>query len=221
MKRSIGSIFVLLLIVSAAQAQMRITEWMYNGAPSNNIGEFVEFTNIGSSAIDMAGWSFDDDSHTAGSQDLSALGSVSPGESVLLTDDTAASFSTNWGLASTVKVIGGNINNLGRADEINLYDAASTLVDRLTYNDQGTGTVKGPRTNKVSANPTALTDLGTNNASRWVLSAVGDRYGSWTSVAGEIGNPGKYVDVVPEPAAIVALLTGMFTAGIIARFRRK
>jgi len=221
MKRSIGSIFVVLLIVSAAQAQMRITEWMYNGAPTSNIGEFVEFTNIGSSAIDMTGWSFDDNTRTAGSQDLSAFGTVNPGESVLFTDDTAASFSTNWGLASTVKVIGGNQNNLGRSDEINLYDAASTLVDRLTYDDQGTGTVKGPRTNKVSANPTALSDLGTNNASRWVLSAVSDRYGSYTSSLGEIGNPGKYVDVVPEPATIVVLLTGLFTIGIIARFQRR
>lgn len=34
-------------------------------------------------------------------------------------------------------------NNLGRADEINLYDGAGQLVGRLTYDDQ---TIGGPRT---------------------------------------------------------------------------
>jgi predicted extracellular nuclease len=219
MKQIIVAAFIVLFIASAAQAEMRITEWMYNGKGTNNIGEFVEFTNVGSSAIDMTGWSFDDDSRSPGSQSLSAFGTVAPGESVLLTDATIAAFRTNWGLAATVKVIGGNTNNLGRADEINLYNG-SALVDRLTYNDQASPSL-GPRTSNVSGNPISLSDLGTNNATRWVLSTTTDRYGSHTSTLGEIGNPGVYVDAVPEPATIVVLLTGMLMVGILARFRRK
>jgi predicted extracellular nuclease len=216
MKQITATAFIVLLIASAAQADIRITEWMYNGKGTSSLGEFVEFTNIGSSAINMAGWSFDDNSRTPGSQDLSAFGSVAPGESVLLTDATAADFRTNWGLAATVKIIGGNTNNLGRADEINLYNG-STLVDRLTYDDQ---TIGGPRTNNVSGNPISFSDLGTNNATHWVLSAAGDRYGSYTSALGEIGNPGVYVDV-PEPGTIVLLLSGMVVAGVLSRLRRK
>jgi predicted extracellular nuclease len=66
----------------------------------------------------------------------------SPGESVIFTEATADAFRAAWNLSSGVKVIGGSVNNLGRSDEVNLYDASSALVDRLTYNDQGTGTVK-------------------------------------------------------------------------------
>ncbi len=167
----------------------------------------------------MTGWSFDDNSRTPGSQDLSAFGTVDPGKSVLLTDDTVANFRTNWVLAATVKVIGGNTNNLGRADEINIYNG-TTLVDRLTYDDQN-NPPGGPRTNGVSGNPISLSDLGINNATHWVLSTTTDRYGSYTSTLGEIGNPGVYVDAVPEPATIVVLLTGMFMVGILSRFRRK
>jgi len=221
MKQIIVTACIVLFIASAAQAEMRITEWMYNGAASASVGEFVEFTNVGSSAIDMTGWSFDDDSRAPGTENLSAFGTVAPGESVLLTDVSDTTFRTSWGLASTVKVIGDNGTNLGRADEINLFDASSALVDRLTYNDQATPTPLGPRTNKISGNPISFSDLGTNNATRWVLSTNGDRYGSHTATTGDIGNPGVYVDVVPEPATIVTLLTGMFMMGIFSRFRRK
>ncbi len=60
-----------LLVVAtggAANAQMRITEWMYSGTGA----EFVEFTNIGASAIDLTDWSYDDDSAAAGAFVLSA-----------------------------------------------------------------------------------------------------------------------------------------------------
>jgi predicted extracellular nuclease len=221
MKQIIVTAIIVLFIASAAQAEMRITEWMYNGTATGSVGEFVEFTNVGSSAINMTGWSFDDSTRVPGSQNLSAFGTVNPGESVLLTDISDTAFRTSWGLASTVKVIGGNTDNLGRADEINLFDASNALVDRLTYDDQ---TIGGPRTNKISGNPIAFSDLGTNNATRWVLSVASptpDRYGSYVSSTGDIGNPGVYVDAVPEPSTIVVFLTGMLMAGIVARFRRK
>lgn len=67
----------------------------------------------------------------------------SQGESVIFTEATADAFRAAWNLSSGVKVIGGSVNNLGRSDEVNLYDASSARVDRLTYNEQGTDTVKG------------------------------------------------------------------------------
>jgi hypothetical protein len=223
MKQIIVTAFVVLFITSAAQAQMRITEWMYNGKGTSNLGEFVEFTNVGLSAINMSGWSFDDSTRTPGSQDLSAFGTVTSGESVILTDDTADHFRSNWGLSSSVIIIGGNTNNLGSGDEINLYDGSNALVDRLTYDyaNPPPGGPGGPRTNNVSGNPILPSDLGTNTATRWVLSVNGDAYGSHTATLGEIGNPGVYVGAVPEPATIVVLLTGMLAVGIFSRFRRK
>ena len=47
-----------------ASAQVYITEWMYNG--NGATGEYIEFTNLGATAVDFSGWSFDDDSRNAG-----------------------------------------------------------------------------------------------------------------------------------------------------------
>ncbi|HNQ23689.1 MAG TPA: carbohydrate-binding domain-containing protein [Phycisphaerae bacterium] len=181
------------LIVSlapVAAGQIVITEWMYNGAGAGSTGEYVEFTNIGSSPVNMTGWSFDDDSRIPGTISLSAFGVVVPGQSVILTDETAADFATIWGL-SGVAIVGGNTANLGRNDEINLFDAAGNLMDRLTYGDEAfPGTV---RTQNRSCNIPA-TDYGyTTPQTSWVLATAGDAYGSQTSTRGEIGSPGRII----------------------------
>jgi hypothetical protein len=105
-----------------------------------------------------------------------------------------------------LKIVGGSTQNMSRSDEINIYDGM-TLVDRLTNDHQGTGNPDGPRTQGISGNP-PLAALGANNASLWVLSSVGDSYGSIASVSGDIGNPGKFT-LVPEPAATALLATGV------------
>jgi MYXO-CTERM domain-containing protein len=202
------------LIVASTQAPSRaailITEWMYNpiGATS---GEFVEITNTGAAAVNMTTWSFDDSSRTSGSLSLSSLGSLAAGESALITELAAAAFRTEWNLAASVKVVGGSTQNLSRSDEINIYDG-TTLADRLTYDDQGSGNPDGPRTQGISGIPSSPAVLGTNNASQWVLSAAGD--GSFLSVSGDRGSPGTYV--IPEPTA--AALAGI---GLFAVMRRR
>lgn len=186
----------------SALANIRITEYLYSGAS----GEFVEFTNVGVSPIDMTGWSFDDNSRAPGSMDLSGFGIVQAGESVIMTEIDAALFRTNWSLSAGVKIIGLNANNLGRADEINIYDG-STLVDRLTYDDQ---TLGGPRTQNKSAN-TGLANLGTNVITSWSLSSVADSYGSYASTGADVANPGKYLPI-PAPGPMALLGLGLFAA---------
>jgi predicted extracellular nuclease len=187
----------LLAAVPMASAGMFITEWMYDGNAAGQ--EFIEFTNVGAVPIDMTGWSFDDDSRVPGTVDLSPFGVVQPGQSVILAESSAADFDSEWGL-SGVSIIGDNTTNLGRNDEINLFDAGGALVDRLTYGDQNyPGTI---RTKGVSGNPGTPAALGMNDVSQWVLSYVGDTFGSYTSVSANIGNPGVYV---PEPTAALAL----------------
>ncbi|RYE17845.1 MAG: lamin tail domain-containing protein, partial [Sphingobacteriales bacterium] len=177
--------FFLLNLFSTASAQMRITEFQYNGS------EFVEFSNIGATAINMNGWSFDDNSRTAGAFSLSAYGMVRAGESVILSETTAADFRTLWNLCDNIKVIGSNTQNLGRSDEINLYDNSGALVDRLTYNDQGTTPQGGPRTDVNSA-WVPQSALGNNTHINWVLSAAGDTENSFAATSGGfIASPGK------------------------------
>lgn len=174
---------LILCLAEAALGDVVISEWMYSGAD----GEFIEFTNTGPDAVDMTGWSYDDDSRTPGSVDLSAFGLVTAGESVLLTEAEAADFAAAWAL-SDVTIIGGNQVNLGRADEINLYDAGGNLVDRLSYGDETyAGTI---RTQTASGNiPLADYDK-TVVQSSWTLAAVSDAFGSQASAQGDLGSPG-------------------------------
>ncbi len=197
---------------SAACAQgVRITEWMYNA------DEFIEFTNLGATAVDFAGWSFDDDSRTPGTVDLSAFGTVASGESVILAEAPAADFRAAWGLAPSIRVIGDNTTNLGRADEINIYDASAVLIDRLTYGDN---TVGGPRTQGTSGVPASPSVVGTNTVTQWQLSVLGAD-GAIASTAGFIGSPGSTVLApVPEPGTYALMVGGLALLGVAARRRR-
>ncbi len=197
-------------LVSATSAQMRITEYMYTTSMDVS-GEFIEFTNVGLTPIDMSDWSYDDVSRIPGEFDLSGFGTVAPGESVIITETTAAEFRTDWGLPMSVKVLGGVTNNIGRNDEINLYDQDEELVDRLTYGDQDfPGTI---RTNGVSGTP-CEDAVGANNIFQWFLAFVGDSYSSTTSANGDIGNPGNYTDVAcPIEPIGACCASGVCTVG--------
>ena len=185
------------LTVNAAPATpagvIRITEYMYSSAngAGNGVGEFVELTNVGNAAIDLTGWSFDDNSRTAGSFSIGGFGVVQPNESVIVTDAPAPVFRTFWYLPASVKVIGGNDQNLGRSDEINIYDASNTLVTRLTYNDQGTNPAGTVRTQFVSAWPQRNL-LGQSTTAGWQLSVAGDAQNSYVATTSDLGNPGGY-----------------------------
>src|SRR5262249_34395839 len=126
-----------------------------------------------------------------GTISLAGLGTLAPGESGLITESTAAAFRTEWSLANTVKVVGGNsAANLGRADEINIYfgPAKSDLADRLGY---GETTFTGPiRPQGASGVPASCLALGANNVGLWHLSSVGDADGSKQSALHDVGSPG-------------------------------
>lgn len=196
---AVGAVLVL---AGAAQAagNVQITEWMYSGTN----GEFIEFTNVGDAPIDLTNWSYSDSARVPGSVNFgSVFGVVGVWESIIFTETDPNIFRTAWGLPSSVKVFGPNtVQNIGRSDEINIYDALSQLIDRLTYNDQAG---MGPRT-QYAACTVPFADLNLTSASgAWVLASVGDAYGTWASTGGDIGNPGVYV---PEPGGLAALAGG-------------
>lgn len=205
---------------SLANADVRITEWMYN-TDNKKSGEFFELTNFGSDAVDFFNWSYDDDSRIPGTFSLASFGIVNPGESVIVTELDATAFRTLWNLAADTKVIGLLTVNLGREDEINIYNG-NVLVDRLTYNDKEGN---GPRTSGISGVPGSWAAAGAHQASGWVLSQLGDAEASVLSNAGDIGSPGRsayaYVAAVPEPSTYAMLAAGLVLMGFTAYRRRR
>lgn len=172
---------------STGTMNIKITEFIYTGGDD----EFVEFTNLGTIPVNMNGWSYSDDNRTAGTFDLSGFGVIQPGESVILAQLSEADFRGAWSFPNSVKVVGSlDVSNLGRNDEINLFDQDGDLVDRLTYGDQNfSGTI---RTRNASG-WAFESALGSDQIdSNWVLSTVGDAQNSFTSVNGDIASPGIY-----------------------------
>lgn len=194
---------------------VRITEFMYKAEGSP--GEFVEFTNLGPSAVDMTGWSEDDSTRQANKSQhsLSAFGIVQSGQSVIFTEADPNAFRAAWNLPSNVAVIGPYSNdNLGNGDEINLYDASGGLVDRLTFGSN-------PRADGVSAVPVSASVIGTNNIGGWVLSQDGVA-GAYHALGGDIGSPGfsPFAPApVPLPAAAWLLMSGL--GALAPKLRRR
>ncbi|MFG0292172.1 MAG: lamin tail domain-containing protein [Phycisphaerales bacterium JB050] len=208
----------ILAIAAGANAGISITEYMYSGSG----GEYIELTNLGTESVDLTGWVFIDSDRLEGAEeesdlfDLSSFGMVAPGESIIITEDDAATFAADWSLDPAVRVLGllgfDTGKNIGRSDELNIYDADSNLVDRLTYGDEDfAGTI---RTKDISGNPLAGAE-GQNDIFNWIYSAEGDSFGSYLSANGDLGNPGYFTVPTPGTMALIGL------AGLGATRRRR
>lgn len=202
----------------SASAQVRITEWMYQSA--SDTFEFIELTNMGSAAVDFAGWGFNDEKGLGdGLFDISGFGVVAAGESVLLTDMAVADFRAAWDLDESIKILTGYANGFGRNDVINVFDQNGDLVDRLTYGDDGYAP-GSPRTRGASGN-ILEENLGFNDASAAIMAQAGDIFGSYAIASGDIGNPGYYYAAVPEPQTVALALSAVVALTAFALRRRR
>ncbi len=170
------------------QSGMRITEYMYSGS----VAEFVEFTNTSGAPIDLTGWSFDDQSSVAGTFDLSAAGTVAAGDSVIVCNVDPAVFAAEWALTGVV-ILGPNIDAaLGRNDGIHLFDSTGQEVGRLLYGDEN---FPGSYRARDASAQVCVDGLGADNIYLWSESSVGDAWGSFSAMSGDIGTPGSFVSV--------------------------
>jgi predicted extracellular nuclease len=200
-----------------AQAEVRITEFMYQGANSGN-REFFELTNISDTAIDITNWYFDDDSRNPTVAFGSLFGVLGAHESIIVTELSAAAFRTYWGLDASVRIFGNNTVTFGASDELNIYSSSSSLdlVDRVFFS----GNTRGISRNRPGNETGQLLN------SAFLNSSVGDAYGSTFSpgTPADLGNPGRFpftpAAPIPEPASWAMMILGMGVAGASLRHRK-
>lgn len=127
--------------------KLAITEIMPNSNLSSPIGgDWFELTNYGTTPVFLTGFSWDDDSRTAGTHTIASLISqtINAGESVIFYDGLASeavAWSQEWSQQGNNIVIyaADEFGPLGfsglssNGDEVNFYDDKGQLVARATY----------------------------------------------------------------------------------------
>lgn len=181
---------ILACIVSIAHADLVITEVMPKSAHTGTAvdGDWWELTNTGSSAVNLAGYTWDD-TPTPLLPSISYFPNVTiqPGESIIILQEAVANvatWKTAWGLGSTqvlsreLFVGGESFSGLGEAgDEVNVYDPFGNLVAHAEF-----GTVPAGQSAAFLRDGTPIYGL---------TSSVGEHGAvSSTQSPADIGSPG-------------------------------
>jgi uncharacterized protein YjiK len=161
-----------------------VAAWGSSNTPY--LADWFEVTNIGGAAVDMTGWKMDDNSNDfTQAVAINGIGSVAPGQSVVLiegTSTTASSFVTAWfGATPPAGFVIGTYSGSGvglsaTSDAVNLFNPAGVHITGVTFN--------ASTTNFSFDNTAGATALTT-------VSAVGVN-GAFTAAndSKEVGSPG-------------------------------
>ena len=196
--------------------QLVISELMYNPLSDETVpgvAEWIEIVNTGNGAVDLSGWTFDDeDSGT--NQDWGVI----PNGTTLAVDQVAvffdstftteSTFRSEWSVPATALVIGipwGDLSNSPSSNNeiLELLDSLGTSIDLVNYDDASTWPSDNPEGPSIY-----LENLAFNNnfGQNWSRSVVGVENGvspsGPTFNAGDIGSPGRAPGVSAPQSAI-------------------
>ncbi len=162
-------------------ADLVITEIMASSALSNSAvnGDWFEIRNNGASAVNMTGFSWDDDSKIAGNHTFGNV-TLQPGASLIILDEdqsNAAAWLSEWGQASNgLTVVARDLmgfSGLGSSgDALYLWDASNNLLDSIVFGASTSGRSLEIANGVVLGNATA----GVN--------------GAYASLGGDVASPG-------------------------------
>ncbi|HEY1718430.1 MAG TPA: lamin tail domain-containing protein [Verrucomicrobiae bacterium] len=207
---------LLIASLSAAQAQIIISEVDPNGSSASYGADWFELKNTGSSTVDITGWKMDDNSDSFSlAVPLRGITGIAPGLTVVFLEDGAAStgdaaldanFASAWFGGSvpaglTLANYGGSGVGLSSGgDAVNIFDSTGTPITGVTF---GATTLGATLDNTAGLNGTIsqLSVAGVNGA---------------FSDGPETGSPGG---VTPAPEPTTLALAGLSLAGLIG-FRR-
>ncbi|MHC4500051.1 MAG: lamin tail domain-containing protein, partial [Planctomycetota bacterium] len=131
---------------ASVNAALAVTEIMSSSSHVGTNGDWWELTYAGTSTVDLAGYSWDDNNQRVG-QNVFGNATIGPGESIIVIDAAGAGVSawkSDWDLGAEVGVYGvdyfsGSFSGLGSADGIFLYDPSGDLVTSVTYPSRTAG----------------------------------------------------------------------------------
>jgi hypothetical protein len=195
--RSIVCVLVVAFLAVAANADVVITEVMPGSVHTSTAanGDWFELTNMGSAAVNVAGWSWVDNDSVHARLVFPSL-VIQPAQSIICLDEklsNVSGFKTIWGLDASDVVMDNETLagfwGLGKnGDGVFIYDASNSLVDSFAWTTSTNGfsmDVYGGGVNSVA---------GVNGA-----------YAS-SDVTPDVASP--FV-VVPEPTSLMLLSLGL------------
>ncbi len=168
-----------------------VAPWSSSNSPFG--ADWFEVTNTSSSAINITGWKFDDNSNAfASSVALNGITSIAPGESVIFLETatptaTIPSFKSTWFGANPPASLqigsytGSGVGLSTAGDAVNLFDASGILQANVVFGSSPAGPKFPTFNNAAGLNSTTISQLsvkGVNGA----FAAVSDTM--------EIGSPG-------------------------------
>jgi hypothetical protein len=191
-----------------SHADLVITEAMSSSSHTATAadGDWWELYNSGSSAVDLTGYSWDDNTATAGSASFGSLTSIGADQAIIICQETKgaeAAWETLWGISGVTVINLGNkeFQNLGSSgDEVHVYNASSVEVASVSF---GTATTGHSFEWDSAGNYLGISVLGENGAFQATADAGGGP---------DIASPGVVVTAVPEPGMSSLLLLGGFLA---------
>lgn len=158
--------------VFPCNAQVVITEFMADPSKvADNVGEWIELFNIGTSSVDLNGWTLKDNGSNIHIINNGAPLVILSGSYIVL--GMNSDFNSNGGL--TVDYVYSNFTLANTGDAIILVDKTGTIVDEVNYSSTVTG-------RSWNLDPAHYSTLDNNNFNYWCNAT--SVYG-----LGDYGNP--------------------------------
>ena len=195
-----------------AAVKLSISEIMAGSNSTAYNADWFEIHNYGDSAVDLNGYSWDDESEIAGTSTFPAV-TVQPGEAIVVLDDVAANkdaFLAEWKLyAGSVTIVAndeltGSFPSLSQnGDAVFLYDANGAEMASGVYSAATAG---------------FAVEFDTTGA--FLGDAVDGTNGAYTSLEGDVGSPGNLTpNTGVDEASVISNIypnptTGSFTVNL-------
>ena len=195
-----------------AAVKLSISEIMAGSNSTAYNADWFEIHNYGDSAVDLNGYSWDDESEIAGTSTFPAV-TIQPGEAIVVLDDVAANkdaFLAEWKLyAGSVTIVAndeltGSFPSLSQnGDAVFLYDANGAEMASGVYSAATAG---------------FAVEFDTTGA--FLGDAADGTNGAYTSLEGDVGSPGNLTpNTGVDEASVISNIypnptTGSFTVNL-------